>query len=125
MAKIATNIEQSRKLLELGLDPKSADMRYVYFGKEDYGLEVANEFDDKLNKLFNAETIPAWTLSALLETMPSIQLDKFSDVYSIEYPEKFTDDYVDPLDAAVEMAEWMLKKGYIHKIEIKEGVVDG
>ncbi len=109
----------------MGLDPKSADMLYVYFGKEDYGLEVANEFNDKLNKLFNAETIPAWTLSALLETMPSIQLDKIGDVYSIEYPEKFTDDYVDPLDAAVEMAEWMLKKGYIHKIEVKEGVVDG
>ena len=112
-------------MLELGLDPNTADMKYVYFGENDYGLEVSNEFDDKLNELFNAETIPAWTLSALLETMPSIQLDKFSDVYSIEYPEKFTDDYSDPLDAAVEMAEWMLKKGYIHKIEVKEGVVDG
>lgn len=112
-------------MLELGLDPKTADMKYVYFGENDYGLEVSNEFDDKLNELFNAETIPAWTLSALLETMPSIQLDKFSDVYSIEYPEKFTDDYADPLDAAVEMAEWMLKKGYIHKVEVKKGVVDG
>ena len=112
-------------MLELGLDPNTADMKYVYFGENDYGLEVSNEFDDKLNELFNVETIPAWTLSALLETMPSIQLDKFSDVYSIEYPEKFTDDYADPLDAAVEMAEWMLKKGYIHKVEVKKGVVDG
>lgn len=112
-------------MLELGLDPNTADMKYVYFGENDYGLEASNEFDDKLIELFNAETIPAWTLSALLETMPSIQLDKFSDVYSIEYPEKFTDDYADPLDAAVEMAEWMLKKGYIHKVEVKKGVVDG
>ena len=107
MAKIATDIEQSKKLLELGLNPCTADMYYTPLN-----MDYPWVWEGK--PLLEKDAVPAWTLSALLETMPSIQLDKFSDVYSLEYPEKFTDDCADPLDAAVEMAEWMLKKGYIH-----------
>lgn len=32
MAKIATTIEQSKKLLELGLSPESADMHWSIYG---------------------------------------------------------------------------------------------
>ncbi|MDY6302408.1 MAG: hypothetical protein SPL96_11025 [Bacteroidales bacterium] len=74
MSNIATTISQSRKLIELGLNPATADMKYVYFGETDYGLEIANEFDDRINKFFNAITVPAWSLSALLEVMPKPDL---------------------------------------------------
>lgn len=58
----------------------------------------------------------------MLNVMPSIQLDKLSGLYSLEYADKFTDDYTDPIDAVVEMTEWMLDKGYISKSdEITEG----
>lgn len=68
---IATTIEQSKHLLELGLDPKTADMSYSeeYFGKDNDGND---EWCWRLNacKFIDVEgIIPAWSLSALLEVM--------------------------------------------------------
>lgn len=57
----ATTIEQSRKLLELGLDPKSADFAWV--GED--GCFVATSTD-----LTDTET-PAWSLEALIGALPS------------------------------------------------------
>lgn len=57
----ATTIEQSRKLLELGLDPKSADFAWV--GED--GCFVATSTD-----LTDTET-PAWSLEALIDALPS------------------------------------------------------
>ena len=69
---IATNIEQSKHLLELGLNTKTADMSYSeeYFGKDNDGND---EWCWRLNacKFIDVEgIIPAWSLSALLEVMP-------------------------------------------------------
>lgn len=63
MNKICTSIEQSKKLIELGIDVNSADMVYHKNLEGTYNLRVVNnilEYD-----------IPAWSLSALLELMPS------------------------------------------------------
>ena len=63
MNKICTSIEQSKKLIELGIDINSADMVYHKNLEGTYNLRVVNnilEYD-----------IPAWSLSALLELMPS------------------------------------------------------
>lgn len=57
----ATTYEQSRKLLELGLDPKSADFAWV--GED--GCFVATSTD-----LTDTET-PAWSLEALIGALPS------------------------------------------------------
>ena len=123
MSNIATTLEQSRRLLELGLDPKSADMLYVYFGEDDYGLEIANELDDKINKFFNAETIPAWSLSALLELMPKeLEIVLVKTPVSGEYffswwadDNHMGDDYKDPVTTAYEMVVWLLENGYIER----------
>ena len=45
MSQIATTIEQSKRLLDAGLDPESADMKHI-------------RFDDE---------IPAWSLSRLID----------------------------------------------------------
>ena len=55
MSKICTNIKQSKKLIELGLDPNSADMRYDGAMME---IEVPKV-------KYNGLGIPAWSLSAL------------------------------------------------------------
>jgi len=66
MNKICTSIEQSKKLIELGIDVNTADMKWFngvlmfHFDKE------AKENYDKTKH----EYIPAWSLSALLELMP-------------------------------------------------------
>ena len=63
MNKICTSIEQSKRLIELGIDINSSDMVYHKNLDGTYNLRVVDnvlEYD-----------IPAWSLSALLELMPS------------------------------------------------------
>lgn len=125
---IATNIEQSRHLLELGLDPKTADMSYSeeYFGKD---KDDNDEWCWRLNacKFINVEgIIPAWSLSALLNVMPKehepeIQKSPVTGQYFVygffdmDKPTYMTKDYDSPIDAAYEMVCWLLEQGLIKK----------
>lgn len=63
MNKICTSLEQSKRLIELGIDVNSADMVYHKNLNGTYNLRVV----DNVLKY----DIPAWSLSALLELMPS------------------------------------------------------
>lgn len=63
MNKICTSIKQSKRLIELGIDVNSADMVYHKELNGTYSLRVV----DNVLKY----DIPAWSLSALLELMPS------------------------------------------------------
>ena len=67
MNKICTDINQSKKLIELGIDINTADMLWTYdFIVNDInGLNVISEQLKPEEK-----DIPAWSLSALLELMP-------------------------------------------------------
>ena len=66
MNKICTSLDQSKKLVELGIDVNTADMKWFngvlmfHFDKE------AKENYDKTKY----EYIPAWSLTALLELIP-------------------------------------------------------
>ena len=103
MNKICTSIEQSQKLLELGIDVKTADMYWWYSGKRYY---VESMDDDDFNK---KSDIPAWSLSALLELMPAGNI-LFRNTLSKNYKCINTvdsDDYDNPLDAAFEMVCWL------------------
>lgn len=65
MSNVVTTIEQSRKLIELGLDPESADMTYLLFSDGKYSIKV------EIGERQKGESfLPAWSLSALLEVMP-------------------------------------------------------
>lgn len=71
MARIATSIEESKRLLELGIDPNTADMSYDWIGGKVYDLCLApcvNEMD-----------IPAWSLGALIELLPADATLSFED----------------------------------------------
>jgi len=119
---IATTIEQSKHLLELGLSKETADMSYSeeYFGKDKDGND---EWCWKLNacKFVDVEgIIPAWSLSALLEVMPKgtelikMQNDANELYYEVDY--MFTG-YEDsnPITAAYEMVCWLLENNLIKK----------
>ena len=125
---IGTSIEQSKKLLGLGLSPESADMCYppYYVGDEDgdhlYYDKPKNAKKDELSygKTNSDEYIPAWSLSALLELMPYFTLDKNNPKFykDAENPYNcFNDkhgemDYSTPIDAAYNMMVWFLENNY-------------
>lgn len=68
MNKICTSIEQSKKLIELGIDISTADMCYL---KENGQPKAISPL--KLSEILDIskpQVIPAWSLNALLELMP-------------------------------------------------------
>lgn len=91
MNKICTSIEQSKKLIVLGIDVNTADMRYGYIAPYDFSDRMyEGGYDEvpypkdflKKNSDFSENEyegeLPAWSLSALLELIPSY-LGEFSD----------------------------------------------
>lgn len=117
---IATTIEQSRHLLELvklGLDSKTADMVWRYVTSGCYRLEVLRATNEK--------DIPAWSLSALLEAMPSEESKWCTLMHAQGFywctfeksdgtiiKEFCSNNYT---DAAYEMVCWLLEQGLIKK----------
>ena len=85
MNKICTSIDQSKKLIELGIDVNTADMRYL--DGDDYQVKDGT---------LDYEDIPAWSLSALMNLLPSefIEVGKYSTTtYLIHIRKyKFTDE---------------------------------
>ena len=140
MNKICTSIEQSRKLIELGIDIKTSDM-YYWCGEE---LRIYVGGYKAQNKEYD---IPAWSLSALMSLLPSIfkvkgeysettcykidirryALTKDVDIYQIAYGNyRFNDDgsfswsdmintgqREELIDAAVEMLTWLKENNII------------
>lgn len=75
MNKICTSLEQSKKLIELGIDVNTADLTVI-----DLPIQGGDRFKFISSKLPNdtfssitdgkSEKIPAWSVSALLDLMP-------------------------------------------------------
>jgi len=83
MSKICTSIKQSKKLIELGLDVNTADMRYGYIAPYDYSDRMYDGGYDEIpypkdflvkNPNFSANEydaeLPCWSLAALLDVLP-------------------------------------------------------
>ena len=90
MNKICTSLEQSKKLIELGIDVNTADMCYriVAYNPNDTHVYQSYCFVGTLES-----DIPAWSLSALLELMPTddktdeyyVDTESHSDYYTVSY----------------------------------------
>jgi hypothetical protein len=141
MNKICTSIEQSKILIELGLDVKTADM---YYDVNSYGIQSKPEV--VVGEVWSKD-IPAWSLSALLKLIKSeiygetiygdtitykVDFRKYKftddvDLYQIAYGSikfdvdgqySFTDmintgQKEDPIDAAFQMVCWLKENGKI------------
>lgn len=119
--KICTSIEQSKKLLELGLDADTADMWY---------LPIKDTYELVTSPSLTRGIIPAWSLSALLElildeikfegTNCSLELAKDwisyegCDAYDASYriqPMAFDKEPL--IDLAYKTMCWLIEQGYI------------
>ena len=112
MNKICTSIEQSKKLIELGIDMNTADMLWTY----DFTVNDINCLNVISKHLKPEENdIPAWSLSALLELIPeripgTKLVIKWDGSYYIEGRDCLCDNAI---DAAFEMVMWLKENGKI------------
>lgn len=120
---IATTIEQSKHLLELGIDINTADLLWMRDYDHNYNLELRINIIETYNP-DSLEIIPAWSLDALINFMPNEIRDK-ETVYdlsvmhkSVKYStvlwstiHKTTADTT--FDAAYDMICWLLENKYI------------
>ena len=103
---IATTIEQSNKLLALGIDPSTADMFY-----RDNGEDLKLMWELVVDK----PKYPAWSLSALLDLIPQVAImqnvDKSYDITSfdkrIASPTHWIENIPNLIDACIEMIIWL------------------
>ena len=73
MNKICTTIEQSKKLVELGIDVSTADMFYGYgmdIQTKKWELSKTPVIIDESNKIDPDYDVPAWSLTALINLIP-------------------------------------------------------
>lgn len=124
-----TTVEQSKKLLELGLSEKTADMVYLmYADSENHtpGFEGAVPMilrDTPINET-NYPLLPSWSLGALLEILGShiiLSSDRGVECYW-RCTDLYINDYEDktiafkgktPMEAVYNMVVWCLENKWI------------
>lgn len=113
--KICTSLEQSKKLMELGIDINTADMHYstwTILNEGEYILSPnQGETIEELQEDYGNQVIPAWSLSALLRLMPNFNMFKRTIECRIETTNHLIDKACDPIDAAFEMVVWLKENG--------------
>ena len=77
-SQICTTIEQSKRLLALGLKPETADMKHFFDDRNDYPFFhrwkcIPYKWDEE--SLVDSENIPAWSLHRLVEILDIWYLD--------------------------------------------------
>ena len=141
-----TTIEQSKKLIELGLSPESADMFYSKrpTGKSSYSTFPDFKPEGRL-EVFTKVDLPCWSLGALIDLLPpsiqtgegmqnhyEIDIRKYwgnkENLYQIAYGNNrgLSEEWHDMIntgekenliDAVFQMVWWLLENGYIKKGE--------
>lgn len=141
-SQIATNINQSWKLLNLGLKPCTADMYLEKSKTPEYGeyhlhticegIDPEHRFSVRMNR----DITPAWSLDRLLELIPksikqrhrpNADFDMHSDgqYWFISYEElgydvKHQEMRHKSFDAVICMIEWLIHNNHLNKEYLKE-----
>lgn len=141
-----TTIEQSKKLVELGLNPDTADMFYSRrpTGKSEYSVFPDFKPEGRL-EVFTKVDLPCWSLGALMDLLPpsiqtgegmqnqyEIDIRKYwgneENMYQIAYGNDrgLSEEWHDMIntgekeslcDVAFDIICWLLENGYIKKGE--------
>lgn len=141
-SQIGTNINQSRKLLELGLKPGTADMYLEKSKTPEYGeyhLHTICECIDPehwFSVRMNRDITPAWSLDRLLELIPksikqrhrpNADFDMHSDgqYWFVSYEElgydmKYQEMDLRSFDAVIRMIECLIKNNHLNKEYLKD-----
>ena len=116
MNKICTTVEQSKRLIELGIDINTADMHYYKNSFGDYIEGLYNSSDLKEGcQLKGIEYIPAWSLSALFSILPIVYTNNKKEICGPLH--------VDIIDSETPFVLWYvnpLHKGDIVELQTKE-----
>ena len=119
---ISTSIDQSKMLMnEFGLDIKTSDMFYGYNELfNEYDNAVIIEEDDHFELFPN--DIPSWSLTRLIKLMPTLteygrlsMVRNGEEVTEFRYGTEIIFGSPDPVDAAVQMIEWLLVHNLIRR----------
>lgn len=130
--QICTSIEQSKKLLELGVNPETADMKIdLYFPNE----PTVTPTDVNIDWSKQDEFIPTWSLYRLIELCPEyINLDGYADttywfkLYKLDNKIIYENDYDrwiylgdgdDLFDTLIDCIEWLIKEKYFYQELLK------
>ncbi len=129
MTNICTSQEQSKKLIELGIDVNTADMMWDDWSLIDEGWKLSVGYYPEIEKDYGRKCYPAWSLTALLELMPFQIIEdnkrygfkqykgynSQGETYCFEYVSNIgttlyeTYHLNNPIDAAFEMVCWLLE----------------
>lgn len=128
--QICTTREQSKRLIELGLNPNTSDMHH-YRWSEGYW-----EIENCPPRGSNSNFIPAWSLHRLIEMLPnkiewlSVMLSRTS-YHPVIYKDKI--EYIDMegwrhvfsdkdniYDNIIDSIEWLIKENYFNKEYLKK-----
>lgn len=123
--KISTSVDQSNMIInEFGMNYKTADMYYSYDDLLDEYNNVEIIEEDDHFQLFPND-IPSWSLTRLIKLMPTLtdygrlsMVRNEEDVTEFRYGNEIIFGSPDPVDAAVQMIEWLL----VHKLIRNYGV---
>lgn len=122
-SQICTSVEQSKRLLELGLKPETAD---CYNREEDYG------WSNWIGKPSLRSDVPSWSLHRLLYClMPNSIKDYYLAIYSgyvVTYDSlcgsryevcKDFNESLNIYDNIIDCIEWLISEGYFNKEYLK------
>lgn len=134
-SQISTTIEQSKRLLELGVKPETADMYYSNagipaFSNGEYTL-YAKSYAEVMEKLNNQispfDFIPAWSAHRLLELLTGMEwavsawnIDTFKcGVWREDSSYSFTE-YGGFYDCVISCVDFLIEKELFNKEYLKE-----
>lgn len=141
-SQIGTNINQSRKLLELGLKPGTADMYLEKSKTPEYGeyhLHTICEGIDSehwFSVRMNRDITPAWSLDRLLELIPKsikqrnrpnadFHMNSDGQYWFVSYDElgydvKCQEMKPKSFDAVICMIEWLIHNNHLNTKYLKD-----
>lgn len=108
-----TTIEQSKRLIELGLEPYQADMRYFSDGYNQGKVEIG--FDEETRLFYKStqmEYIPLFSFTNLMNFLPNnhVALLREGNMYRIEIKDLFMTSLFElPVDAVFAIVEYLLQ----------------
>lgn len=132
--QICTTVEQSKRLLELGLDDDTADM---FYSAKHIGKDIVRYSDSPMRvqeehfEIF-VDDQPAWSLHRLIAMLPDFfsdlgkQFNLKMDKCSLQYCTATNNDYIyfqekDTMyDNIIDCIECMIEGGYFNKEYLKE-----
>lgn len=131
--QVATSIEQSQQLIELGVKPETADLVYRSIKSKIGSLEWELQLCPPSLEGIDNNGIPAWSLARLLELLPyeipcdrsnvlhHPELIKYETGYNFSVCRYTVDCFAgtpienNPFDSCVSMIKWLIAKGYFSK----------